>query len=106
MVGTHPKNTIMKLKVEQDLYNGDTWGSGTDMVHFGYSVPYYPTTAQVKEFIRAVRKEINNMSYENIVYGDYDCTGKLFGSRWERVCYSITDVAMVVTYLHHYSMDI
>ena len=94
------------IKVKQHLYNGSTWGYGVNMVTISVGTVYDPSLSEIKEFLKEVQGIIRDRSYPDTVYSQYDCTGSLFGSRWERVCYSITDVSITVTYLHHYSMDI
>ena len=94
------------ISVEQKPYNGDTWGSGTDMVTFSMAVNGDPTTTEVKDFLRKANRERSSMSHDDHICSPYDCTARPFGSRWQRVCYSITDIAIVVTYLHHYAIDI
>lgn len=53
-------------------------------------------------------QEIGELTYPAHVNSEYDCTGQLFGSRWEMLHSQTIDSYGVYmrTYLHSYSRDI
>ena len=100
-----------KLRKKCVPYSGDSSGYCSEIVIVTVDT-YNGRDSDVKEFwwkkkaVKKLLREISDSSHPPTVYSAYDCTGKPFGSRWERLDAHFNEWGLCAVYLHTWSVDI
>lgn len=106
----------LNVHMTTTFLNGDDYGSASELVVMRFTLNYHKRNYTkishdvkidvLREVIDSVRYIIEDRSYDTHTGFGYDCTGRAFGSRWEKLHYDSTYDGIAVVFKHSYAYDI